>query len=187
VDVPNPPRPVFVTAAHPEDAAIASGLLRRCGLESSSVFDAQVPSDPAAGSFEQIARADGAVATTRGAELPAGVIYELGFAQGLGLPTLVLFLIGAEDDLPLLPGDLRGLQQVRWDPATEPDTALLARVRGLLTARIIQAVGLQVVRHRFPTPTRHYTDSTEERAAEVLGLVGAEVAAEGPGTAAVLR
>jgi hypothetical protein len=101
-------RSVFVTAASPADAAIASELLRRCGLEPYSVFDAPIPYDPATGSFEQIARAAGAVAAVRGAVLPPGVIYELGIGQGLGLPTLVLFLIAADGGLPLLPGDLRG-------------------------------------------------------------------------------
>lgn len=174
-------RSVFVTAASPEDAAIASELLRRCGLEPYSVFDTPIPYDPATGSFEQVARATGAVAAVRGAVLPPGVIYELGIGQGLGLPTLVLFLIAADDDLPLLPGDLRGLHQVRWDPVSEPDSALLARVRALLTVQTTQAADLQVARHRPPTPMRDYTDVTERRAAEVLTLVGAQVAAEGPG------
>jgi hypothetical protein len=181
VDAPNPSHSVFVTAARPEDAGIASELLLRCGLEACSVFEMRAPSDPGVGSFEQITRASGAVAAIRGDELSAGVIYELGFAQGLGLPTLVLFLIGADDDVPLLPGDMRGLDQVRWDPANEPDAGLLARVRGLLTAQVTMSGRTPVQRHRFPLPARHFADATERRAAEVLELVGAEVAAEGPG------
>jgi hypothetical protein len=181
VDALDPSRSVFVTAARPEDADIATELLRRCGLEASSVFEMQAPSDPAVGSLEQIIRATGAVAAIRGGELPTGVIYELGFARGLGLPTLVLFLIGADDDIPLLPGDMRGLHQVRWDPATEPDAALLARVRGLLTVQITLPGRTPVERRRFPISGRRFADATERRAAEVLELVGAEVAAEGPG------
>jgi hypothetical protein len=50
------------------------------------------------------------------------VVFELAVGQGLGLPTLVLFLISADEDLPLSPGDLRGLDQVRWEPSTEPTT-----------------------------------------------------------------
>jgi hypothetical protein len=174
-------RPVFVTAASPEDAAIAGDLLRRCGLEPASVFDAAVPYDPATGSFEQMARAVGVVAAVRGAALPPGVIYELGIGQGLGLPTLILSLIEVDDDLPLLPGDLRGLDQVRWDPAAEPDPALLTRIRALLTGQSVPSVGPQVARRGSSAAMRDYADATERRAAEVLTLVGAQVVPQGPG------
>jgi hypothetical protein len=97
VDAPSTSRSVFVTAARPEDAASAVSLLRQCGLEASSVFDLRVPYDPASGSFEQIGRSAGAVAAVRDAELPAGVIFELGVAHGLGLPTLIVLLIGADE------------------------------------------------------------------------------------------
>jgi len=174
-------RSIFVTAESPEDAAVASELLRRCGLEPYSVFDTPVRYDPATGSFDQITRAAGAVAAIRQAPLPPGVIFELGIGRGLGLPTLILLLIAADDDLPLLPGDLRGLHQVRWDPATEPDSALLARVRALLTVQAAVPAGPHVARQRLPTAARDYSDATERRAAEVLTLVGAQVVAEGPG------
>lgn len=108
------------------------------------------------------------------------MIYELGVAHGLGLPTLIVLLIGAEDNLPLLPGGLQGLHQVRWDPAAEPDAALLARIRGLLTAPTTPAAGSPSGR-RLQVPTRRYADASERRAAEVLAYVGAEIAAEGPG------
>lgn len=181
MNTPNPPRPFLVTAVLPEDAAIASQLLRLCGLQAWSVFDAQPPDDSATSSLEQITRAGGAVAAVRGPELPAAVIYELGVARGLGLPTMVLFLIGVDDELPLLPGDLRGLQQVRWDPGTSPDAALLDRVRGLLTSSISQFAGLPTGRRRHSMLERTFADEVERRAAEVLTLVGAEVVAEGPG------
>jgi len=48
-----------------------------------------------------------AVATAPGAKLTPGVIHELGIGEALGLPTLILFLIAADDDLPMLLGDLR--------------------------------------------------------------------------------
>lgn len=178
------PRSVFVTAARPEDAGIAAELLHRCGLDASSVFEMQPPSDPAVGSLEQITQAGGAVAAIRGGELAPGVIFELGFARGLGLPTLVLFLIGTNDDIPVLPGDVQGLQQVRWDPTSEPSVALLTRVRRLLTVEITLAGGARaapVERRKSAPSARRYVDATERRAAEVLELVGAEVAAEGPG------
>ena len=182
MDAPDRSRSVFVTAARPEDAGIAAELLRRCGLEASSVFEMQAPSDPAAGSAEQITQAGGAVAAIRGGELPPGVIFELGFARGLRLPTLILFLIGADDDIPALPGDVQGLQQVRWDPTSEPSAALLARVRRLLTTEIRLADGVAPIeRRRSAVTARRFADATERRAAEVLELVGAEVAAEGPG------
>ncbi len=181
VEVSKASRSVFVTAARPEDAAIASELLLRCGLEPYSVFDAPVPYDLAAGSFEQIAKTAAAVAAVRGASLPPGVIYELGIAQGLGLPTLILLLIAVDDDLPLLPGDLRGLHQVRWDSTAEPDATLLTRVRELLTVQSAPPAGPQVAQRRSPTAAREYADATERRAAEVLTLVGAHVVAEGPG------
>jgi hypothetical protein len=182
VDASDQPRSVFVTAARPEDAGIAAELLRRCGLEASSVFEMQAPSNPAAGSLEQITQASGAVAAIRGGELAPGVIFELGFARGLGLPTLVLFLIGTNDDIPVLPGDVQGLQQVRWDPTSEPSVALLTRLRRLLTLEITLADGVAPVERRKSEPSaRRYVDATERRAAEVLELVGAEVAAEGPG------
>lgn len=181
MDAPDLSRSVFVTAARPEDASIATELLHRCGLEASSVFEMQALSDPSAGSLEQITRASGVVAAIRGGEPPTGVVYELGFAKGLGLPTLVLFLIGGNDDIPLLPGDMRGLHQVRWDPDREPKAALLARIRGLLTVQVTASGGISVERHRFPVSTRRLADATERRAAEVLELVGAEVAAEGRG------
>lgn len=172
---------VFVTAGLPEDAAIASQLLRRCGLEPHSVFDAHIFDDPAAGSFEQISKAAGVVAATRGAALPSGVIYELGVGRGLKLPVLILFLVSADDDLPLLPGDLRGLHQVRWDPETEPDSALLARVQSLLTAQAASPPRGLVKRQGPPAAMRDYEDATERRAANVLSSVGAHVVPEGPG------
>lgn len=182
MDAPRRSRTVFVTAARPEEAAITVGLLRRCGLDASSVFDLQVPYDPASGSSEQIGRAGGAVAAVRGAELPAGVIYELGVANGLGLPTLIVSLIGTDDDFPLLPGGLQGLHQVRWDPATEPDAALLARIRGLLTVPTTPTPAPGLPSGQRPhIPKRRYADASERRAAEVLAYVGAEIAAEGPG------
>jgi hypothetical protein len=172
---------VFVTAARPEEAAIASELLRHSGLEPHSVFDAALPYDTATGSLEQIARSAGVVAAVRGDVLTPGVIYELGIARGLGLPTLILLLIAADNDMPLLPGDLRGLNQVRWDPGTEPDSTLLARVRALMAVQSIPTAGLQVAPHRSPTAGRDYADATERRAAEVLAQVGAQVVAEGAG------
>ncbi len=175
---------VFVTAGLPEDALIACELLRRCELEPYSVFDASALNGPATGSFEQISKAAGVVAAIRGAALPAGVVFELGIGQGLGLPTLILFLVAADDDLPLLPGDLRGLDQVRWDPDTEPEPSLLARVRSLLTAEVVSAAGAQALRRGPPATMREYADATERRAADVLHSVGAHVVAEGPGNRA---
>lgn len=182
MEVSRASRSVFVTAESTEDAAVASDLLRRCGLEPASVFDPLIPYAPASGSFEQMARASGVVAAVRGAALPPGVIYELGIGQGLGLPTLILMLIAADSDLPLLPGDLRGLDQVRWDPAAEPGPALLARVRALLTGQSAPPAGQQVVlRTPPPTAIRGHADATERRAAEVLTRVGARVVPEGHG------
>ncbi len=180
MDTPNRSSYVFVTAAHPEDAGIATELLRRCGLEARSVFEVQALPEPAVGGLEQITQASGAVAAIREGELSPGVIYELGVARGLGLPTLILFLIGAGDDVPVLPGEMRGLHQVRWDPSAQPSAALLTRLRRLLTMEIDLPSGTPVERPKSSAPTRRFTNATERRAAEVLEFVGAEIAAEGP-------
>jgi hypothetical protein len=182
MEVSGASRSVFVTAESTQDAAAASNLLRRCGLEPASVFDPLTLYAPATGSLEQITRASGVVAAVRGATLPPGVIYELGIGQGLGLPILILILIAADGDLPLLPGELRGLDQVRWDPAAEPGYALLARVRALMTGQAAPPGGQQIAQQTPPsTAVRGYADATERRAAEVLALVGARVVPEGPG------
>lgn len=180
MDTPSRSSYVFVTAAHPEDAGIATELLHRCGLEARSVFEVQALPDPAIGSLEQITQASGAVAAIRNGELSPGVIYELGVARGLGLPTLVLFLIGAGDDVPVLPGDMRGLHQVRWDPSAQPSAALLTRLRRLLTVEVDLPSGTPVERPKSSASARRFTNATERRAAEILEFVGAEIAAEGP-------
>ena len=120
MDTPSRSSYVFVMPLIPRAAGIATELLASLRLEAASVFEVQAFLDPAIGSLEQITQASGAVAAIRNGELSPGVIYELGVARGLGLPTLVLFLIGAGDDVPVLPGDMRGLHQVRWDPSRSP-------------------------------------------------------------------
>jgi hypothetical protein len=179
VNVPAEATPVFVTAASPDDAELAATLLRRCGLQPVSVFEPYLDNDLATDIGARLSKAGSVVAVLSGPELSPGVIYEMGIGRGLGLPTLILFLVARDNDLPQLPGDLRGLHQVRWDPTTEPDANLLARLRALVTVRI--APPTRAVRTRPLAVTRTYSDETERRAAEVLTFVGAHVVTEGPG------
>lgn len=174
------PRTIFVAAPSEHGAHLAQQLLRAADLEPASVLG---PKSDAALTGEtlgdQVASASGVLGVVTAAGLSPKVAYEVGLAAGLGLPVVILQLVGKDDRPREVPADLRSLFQVRWDPAQPPNRSLVARLHDLF---VVDMPSPSIApRVRVEEGSRRFADETERRVAAALAAVAESVVAEGPG------